>query len=77
MSINPGSVVELAEDTVSIKGGVRERLARGTKGRVCNVMDFFCCVQLSGAGCRRIAKSSLRRATGSAPACTPDCTNRC
>lgn len=77
MSITPGSIVELVDPIVSTKGGVLQHLDRGTKGRACRVMDFFCCVQFSGAGCRRVAKHHLRVATGTAPACTAACTGGC
>jgi hypothetical protein len=77
MPITPGSIVILTEDTISAQGGVETRLNAGARGRVCKVMDFFCCVQLSGAGCRRIAKHRLQETSGSAPPCTSACTAGC
>lgn len=77
MSITVGSIVEVTEDRTSLKGGTSKLLASGTKGRVCRVMDFYCCVMVAGAGCRRVAKHHLRISSGSAPPCSPGCAQRC
>lgn len=76
-SITVGSVVELITGSVSLKNGVEQHLARGTKGRVCKVMDFYCCVQFAGSGCRRISKHRLRPTTGAAPPCSFGCSQSC